>query len=186
MNIMLVSVTEGTLEIGVRKAIGGRRSDIVWQFLLEAMNLTASGGVIGIVVGWLLSLAIRTFVPAALHLPAMVCRGRFRGRHRYWSLLRHVARIESGASRPHRGLALRMRKKRSAASAPRRLRSSTFHNGTPAAHDVGQRPQIEDALTEVCQFCRNVRVHIEPTAGKTKWNPVVSTPEPSESCGPED
>jgi ABC-type lipoprotein release transport system permease subunit len=109
MNIMLVSVTEGTLEIGVRKAIGGRRSDIVWQFLLEAMNLTASGGVIGIVVGWLLSLAIRTFVPAALHLPAMVCRGRFRGRHRYWSLLRHVARIESGASRPHRGLALRMR-----------------------------------------------------------------------------
>jgi putative ABC transport system permease protein len=69
MNIMLVSVTEGTLEIGVRKAIGGRRSDIVWQFLLEAMNLTASGGVIGIVVGWLLSLAIRTFVPS---LPSTV------------------------------------------------------------------------------------------------------------------
>ncbi len=74
MNIMLVTVTERTREIGLKKAIGARRRRILWQFLTEAGALTSVGGIVGVAVGVVLSKLISAFMstPTAVSVPAIL------------------------------------------------------------------------------------------------------------------
>lgn len=69
MNIMLAVVTERTHEIGIRKSVGARRSDILNQFLVESSILSATGGVMGILLAWMISLLVKALTPVPMHIP---------------------------------------------------------------------------------------------------------------------
>jgi putative ABC transport system permease protein len=69
IGIMLISVTERTREIGVRKAVGATRREILWQFLVEASVLTALGSGIGMLLGWGLAAAVANWTPLPARIP---------------------------------------------------------------------------------------------------------------------
>jgi len=69
MNIMLAVVTERTHEIGIRKSVGARRVDILNQFLVESSMLSATGGLIGILLAWGVALLVKSFTPVPMHIP---------------------------------------------------------------------------------------------------------------------
>jgi putative ABC transport system permease protein len=69
--IMMISVTERTREIGVRKALGATRGVILWQFLVEAVTLTATGAAIGLVLGWIVALLVNKYTPIQASVPPL-------------------------------------------------------------------------------------------------------------------
>lgn len=70
MNIMLAVVSERTHEIGLRKAVGARRRDILSQFLIESAMLSSAGGIIGLILAWVAAILVRTLTPVPMALPA--------------------------------------------------------------------------------------------------------------------
>jgi putative ABC transport system permease protein len=71
MNIMLAVVTERTHEIGIRKSVGARRKDILNQFLVESAVLSATGGLMGVAIAWIVAVLVRSLTPVPMSVPVM-------------------------------------------------------------------------------------------------------------------
>jgi len=72
MNIMLATVTERTHEIGIRKSVGARRRDILWQFVIEAAALACAGGAVGVLLAYLIAWLVAQVFTATVPLSAVI------------------------------------------------------------------------------------------------------------------
>jgi len=69
MNVMLASATERTREIGIRKSLGAKRRDILLQFMVESTVMALVGGVIGVLIAWILAVIVRSATPVPMAVP---------------------------------------------------------------------------------------------------------------------
>ena len=106
--IMMISVTERTREIGVRKALGATRGVILWQFLVEAVTLTATGAAIGLVLGWIVALIVNKATPVQASVPPLAVVAALGIERGHRDRVRHAARAQGVSTRSGGRTTLRM------------------------------------------------------------------------------